>query len=115
MSEQEQVSDGITGEGVGFERWSAGRTGEVVLRVLRGEDIEAVSREVAVPVHQLDEWRRVFLDAGKAGLRSRGLPDEERELRRVQAKLGEMVLRAELAESLLQKRGVADDLKRHAR
>ncbi len=115
MSEQEQVSDGITGEGVGFERWSGGRTGEVVLRVLRGEDIEAVSREVAVPVHQLDEWRRVFLDAGKAGLRSRGLPDEERELRRVQAKLGEMVMRAELAESLLQTRGVADDLKRHAR
>ncbi len=115
MSEQEQVSVGITGEGVGFERWSAGRTGEVVLRVLRGEDIEAVSREVAVPVHQLDEWRRVFLDAGKAGLRSRGLPDEERELRRVQAKLGEMVMRAELAESLLQKRGFADDLKRHAR
>ena len=115
MSEQEQVSDGITGEGVGFERWSAGRTGEVVLRVLRGEDLEAVSREVAVPVHQLDEWRRVFLDAGKAGLRSRGLPDEERELRRVQAKLGEMVMRAELADSLLQTRGVADDLTRHAR
>ena len=104
MSEQEQVSTGITGEGAGCERWSAGRKGEVVLRVLRGEDIEAVSREVAVPVHQLDEWRRVFLDAGKAGLRSRGLPDEDPGTPgRVHDALGEMVMRAELAESLLQK------------
>ncbi len=104
MGEQDQVSNGPAAEGSGFERWSAGRKGEVVLRLVRGEDIEVVSREVAVPVHQLEEWRRVFLEAGKAGLRSRGLPDEERELRRVQAKLGELVMRAELAEGLLPKR-----------
>jgi transposase-like protein len=102
-------------EGPGFERWSAGRKGEVVLRLLRGEASEVISREVAVPVHQLEEWRRVFLDGGRAGLRSRGQPDEERELRRVQAKLGEMVMRAELAETLLQKRGFADDLRRPGR
>ncbi len=107
MAEQENRA-----EGLGFERWNAGRTSAVVLRRLRGEAIEAVSREVAVPVHQLEEWRRVFLDGGQANLRTRGLPDEERELRRVQAKLGEMVMRAELAEGLLEKRGFADDLKR---
>ncbi len=101
--------------GSGIERWSAGRKSEVVLRLVRGEDIEVISREVAVSVHQWEEWRRAFLDGGRAGLRSRGLPDEERELRRVQAKLGEMVMRAELAESLLQKRGFADDLKRFGR
>jgi hypothetical protein len=110
MAEQENGA-----EGSGFERWSAGRKSEVVLRLLRGEAIEAVSREIAVPVHHLEEWRRVFLDGGTANLRTRGLPDEERELRRVQAKLGEMVMRAELAEGLLQKRGIAPDLKRHAR
>jgi transposase len=113
MSEHEAV--GGTGEGSGIERWSAGRKSEVVLRLLRGEAIDAVSREVAIPVHQLEEWRRAFLDGGKANLRTRGLPDEERELRRVQAKLGEMVMRAELAEGLLEKRGFADDVQRHAR
>jgi transposase-like protein len=102
--------NGATGPGV--ERWSAGRKSEVVLRLLRGEAIDAVSREVAVPVHQLEEWRRVFLDGGKADLRTRGLPEEERELRRAQAKLGEMVLRAELAEGLLEQRGEAADLRR---
>jgi transposase len=113
MGERTKTGNG-TGES-GVERWSAGRKSEVVLRLLRGEAIDAVSREVAVPVHQLEEWRRAFLDGGKANLRTRGLPDEERELRRVQAKLGEMVMRAELAESLLEKRGFADDLKRRAR
>lgn len=109
MEEQEQ------GNEAGIERWSAGRKREVVLRLLRGEEIEVISREVAVPVHQLEEWRRVFLDGGTANLRSRGLADEERELRRVQAKLGEMVMRVELAETLLQKRGFMDDLKRLGR
>lgn len=112
----DQEPNGTAGaEGPGFERWSAGRKSEVVLRLLRGEDIEAVSREVAVPVHQLEEWRRVFLDGGKAQLRTRGMPEEERELKRVQAKLGELVMRVELAEGLLQKRGFADDLKRLGR
>ena len=87
----------------------------MVLRLLRGEAIAAVSREVAVPVHQLEEWRRVFLDGGKANLRTRGLPDEERELRRVQAKLGELMMRAELAASLLETSGIATDLKRRGR
>jgi hypothetical protein len=68
-----------------------------------------------VPVHQLEEWRRVFLDGGKAQLRTRGMPEEERELKRVQAKLGELVMRVELAEGLLQKRGFGDDLKRLGR
>ena len=114
MSDQTQTRTG-TSEGPGVERWSAGRKSEVVLRLLRGEAIDAVSREVAVPVHQLEEWRRVFLDGGKTNLRTRGLPDEERELRRVHDALGEMVRRAELAEGLLEKRGFADDLKRHGR
>jgi transposase-like protein len=52
-------------DGWGVERWSAGRKSEVVLRLLRGEAIAAVSREVVVPVHQLEEWRRVFLEGGK--------------------------------------------------
>src|SRR5579871_5102496 len=102
VMETEPSGPATTDAGPGFERWSAGRKSEVVLRLLRGEDIEVVSREVAVPVHQLEEWRRVFLEGGKAQLRTRGMPEEERELKRVQAKLGEMVMRVELAESLLE-------------
>jgi hypothetical protein len=73
-----------------------------VLRLLRGEALDAVARESQVPAHELEEWRRVFLDGGTQGLKKRVDP-EERELKRVQAKLGEVMMRLELAEGLLEK------------
>ena len=44
------------------ERWSAGRKTELVLRLLRGEALDAVSRESQVPAHELESWKRVFLE-----------------------------------------------------
>jgi len=46
------------------ERWSTKRKAEVVLRLLRGEPLDPVSRDTQVPAHQLEEWQRRFLDAG---------------------------------------------------
>jgi transposase-like protein len=94
------------------ERWSAQRKTEIVLRVIRGEAIDEVAREIQVPVHEVEEWRRVFLEGGQQGLKRRGLDPEERELRRLQAKIGDMTMRLELAEHLLEKRGVAEDVRR---
>jgi len=74
-----------------------------VLRLLRGEALDAVARDSQVPAHELEEWRRVFLDGGTQGLKKRVDP-EERELKRVQAKLGEVMMRLELAEGLLEKK-----------
>ena len=87
------------------ERWSAQRKTEIVLRVIRGEAIDEVAREIQVPVHEVEEWRRVFLESGQQGLKRRGLDPEERELRRLQAKIGDMTMRLELAEHLLEKGG----------
>ncbi len=36
------------------ERWSAKAKTDVVLRLLRGESVDAVSREVQVPAHELE-------------------------------------------------------------
>jgi hypothetical protein len=71
-----------------------------VLRLLRGEPIDAVSRESQVPAHELESWKRVFLDQGTRGLRIRGEP-EERELTLARAKIGEPMMRLELAEDLI--------------
>ena len=38
------------------ERWSATRKTELVLRLLRGEALDAVSRESQVPAHELESW-----------------------------------------------------------
>ena len=94
------------------ERWSAGRKEEVVMRLLRGEDLGEVSREVQVSPPELEEWRRVFLEAGRQGLKSRSRDPAERELLRTRAKLGEVTMRMELASELLEKRGYGDDLKK---
>lgn len=93
------------------ERWSARAKTEVVLRLLRGEAIDAVSREVQVPAHELESWRRVFLEGGQQQLKRRGDP-EERAVKQAQAKVGELAMKLELAEMLLEKRGYGEDLTR---
>lgn len=93
------------------ERWSAQRKMELVLRLLRGEPLDAVSRESQVPAHELESWKRVFLEAGARGLKTRSDP-EERELTLARAKVGELTMRLELAEYLIEKRGLMDEWKR---
>lgn len=96
------------------ERWSAQRKGELVLRLLRGEALDAVSRESQVPAHELESWKRIFLETGARGLKGRAEP-EERELTLARAKIGELMMRLELAELLIEKRGLADEWKRSRR
>ena len=96
------------------ERWSAQRKGELVLRLLRGEPLDAVSRDSQVPAHELESWKRVFLESGARGLKSRGEP-EERELTLARAKIGELMMRLELAEYLIEKRGLMEEWKRSRR
>ncbi len=57
------------------ERWSVQLKAEVVLRLLRGEALEDVSRESQVPAHELESWKRDFLESGTRGLRSRVGPE----------------------------------------
>ena len=73
------------------QRWSAKEKAEVVLRLLRGEDIESVSREVKVPAFVLSRWREEFLEAGTEGLRKKPRTETEKALRAAQA--GEGCLR----------------------
>ncbi len=93
------------------ERWSAKRKAEVVLRLLRGDALDDVSRETQVPAHQLEAWQRRFLEGGQRGLRGRRDP-EERDLTLAKAKIGELTMRLELAEGLIEKRGFTDEWKR---
>ena len=49
------------------ERWSEKAKTDVVRRRFRGEGVDAASREVQVPVHELETWRKEFLDSGRVG------------------------------------------------
>jgi len=96
------------------ERWSIQRKAELVLRLLRGEALDAVSRESQVPAHELESWKRIFLEQGSRGLKTRSDP-EERELTLACAKIGELMMRLELAEHLIEKRGLTDEWKKQRR
>jgi len=62
------------------ERWSVQQKTEFVLRLLRGEDLGELSREIQMPAHELEEWRRVFLESGSQGLKRRSGDPLEKEL-----------------------------------
>ncbi len=56
-------------------RWHAARKAEAVLRLLRGESLDALSRELALPIARLEAWRQEGLAGLHAGLSSR--PDAD--------------------------------------
>ena len=53
------------------QRWSASRKRDVVLRLLRGESLEALSREVGVEIYRLDAWRARAMAGLEFGLKAR--------------------------------------------
>jgi transposase len=89
---------GAAGPGRGG-RMSRRRKRDAVLRLLRGEDLETVSRSLGVTAATLSGWRDAFLAAGEASLTSRPADGEELESERLKARLGEMLLQQELLEA----------------
>ena len=77
-------------------RFSARRKAEAVLRLLRGEDLDALSRELGVIAATLSSWRDAFLDGGKAALKSRPADDRDELVARLQAKVGQLTMDNEL-------------------
>ena len=51
-------------------RWSSRRKTEVVLRLLRGEDLDSVNREIGVTAAAMSGWRDRFLGGGQATVHS---------------------------------------------
>src|SRR5829696_718014 len=70
-------------------RMSRQRKRTAVLRLLRGEDLELVSRELGVTAATLSSWRDDFLAAGEAALASRPKYGRDLEADQLKAKLGE--------------------------
>ncbi len=89
---------GAAGPGRGG-RMSRRRKRDAVLRLMRGEDLETVSRALGVTAATLTAWRDAFLAAGEASLATRPTSGEEIESERLKAKLGEMLLERELLEA----------------
>src|SRR3954469_21504021 len=77
-------------------RMSRQRKSAAVLRLLRGEDLETVSRELGVTAARLTGWHDAFLAGGEAALTSRAATGEELESERLNAKLGAALIERDL-------------------
>jgi transposase len=77
-------------------RFSAKRKTQAVLRLLRGEDLEALSREVGVTAATLSGWRDAFLDGGTAAMKSRPADERDEEIARLRSKAGRLTMDVEL-------------------
>ena len=94
--EPQERAEGISGERLDRGRFSSQRKMEAVIRLLRGEDLDALSRELGVAGATLGEWREKFVGAGQSGLKSRPEDERDDEIRRLRAKIGEITMENEL-------------------
>src|SRR5215211_3609029 len=94
----ETTASGAVGLGRGG-RMSRQRKRDAVLRLLRGEDLEILSRALGVTAATLTGWQDTFVVAGEASLATRPTDGEALESERLKAKLGEMLLERELLEA----------------
>jgi transposase-like protein len=69
---------------------------EIVLRLLRGETLDVLSRECVVTVETLSRWREDFLAGGLAGLKGKTL--EEAQVAALEKKVGQQAMLLELYE-----------------
>jgi hypothetical protein len=87
-------------------RYSAKRKTEAVLRLLRGENLDSLSRELGVTAGTLSEWKEQFLAAGESGLKSRKVDPADDEIMRLKAKVGELMMDNELYEEMFEMKGI---------
>ena len=85
-------------------RMSAMRKPSAVLRLLRGEDLELMSRELGVTAAELSAWRDAFLSAGEASLKARPADGRDVEIGRLKAKVGELTMANELLDAKIDRR-----------
>lgn len=76
-------------------RFWAKHKAQAVLRLLGGEDMEHLGRELGVTAAVLSQWREAFLEGGESGLKPRPIK-ESVEVDRLQSKIGEQAMEIEL-------------------
>ena len=78
-------------------RWHAARKAQAVLRLLRGESLDSLSRELALPIARLQAWREEGLAGLHAGLSSRQDADPvQLRLDDANRRIGELSMEIEL-------------------
>ena len=103
---------GVAGQG---GRMTLRRKTEAVMRLLRGEDLELVSRSVGVTAAMLTRWRESFLRAVVASLRVRCGDGRDEQIKQLEAKLGQTTMDNELLRGRIERMETGRPLVRRPR
>ena len=87
------------------QRWSAARKREVVLRLMRGESAELLSRELGLPIVELEQWRRRAEAALEGALKEREADQADSQLAAAMQRIGELSMEVELLRARIARPG----------
>ena len=78
------------------KRWSRQAKKEIVLRILAGETVEELSRELNLESYLLEEWRDAAVEAMDIGLKGKGKEPADKELEQARNTIGRLTMELEL-------------------
>ena len=87
------------------QRWSASRKREVVLRLMRGESAELLSRELGLPLFKLEQWRQRAEAALEGALKEREGDPADGQLAAAMQRIGELTMESELLRAKMERPG----------
>jgi hypothetical protein len=87
------------------QRWSVGRKREVVLRLLRGESAELLSRELGLPLFKLEQWRQKAEAALDGALKEREADPADGQFAAALQRIGELSMEVELLRAKMERPG----------
>ena len=87
------------------QRWSVARKREVVLRLLRGESAELLSREIGLPIFKLEGWRQKAEAALDGALKEREADPADAPLSAAMQRIGELSMENELLRARIERPG----------
>ncbi|MFZ5585101.1 MAG: IS3 family transposase [Thermodesulfobacteriota bacterium] len=87
------------------QRWSLRRKRDVVLRLLRGESVQLLSRELGVEIYRLEQWRSKALAGIETALKEREGDPLKRDLDQALKRIGELSMENELLRMRVEKQG----------
>jgi transposase len=87
------------------QRWSVARKREVVLRLLRGESMELLSRELGLPIFKLEQWRQKAEAALEGALKEREADPADGQLAAALQRIGELSMEVELLRARIERPG----------
>lgn len=88
------------------KRWTATRKMEVILRHMRGEPLESLSREIGVAASQIEEWFQAAIRGIEDSLKSRHNEPLQEELDLAMKRIGELSMENELLRERSRRNGV---------